>query len=66
MHQNIITLLMHKRVQKFAFYKFGIKVHMAVNNEINEGTCHRIMAWWEANRKSRHLNQRFYDMQSHS
>ncbi len=57
---------MHKRVQKFAFYKFGIKVHMAVNNEINEGTCHRIMAWWEANRKSRHLNQRFYDMQSHS
>jgi hypothetical protein len=30
---------------------------------MNEGTHHYIVAWWETNKKSRHLNQRFYDMQ---
>jgi hypothetical protein len=45
-------------VQKLAFYKFGIKV---VSGEINEGTY--IVAWWETNKKSTHLNQRLYDMQ---
>jgi hypothetical protein len=37
---------------------------MVVNNEINEGIRHCIAAWWEANRKSRHLNQKNYDMQA--
>jgi hypothetical protein len=36
---------------------------MVVGGEINESTCCCILVWWEADRKSRHLNQRFYDMQ---
>jgi hypothetical protein len=36
---------------------------MMVSCEINEGICRYILAWWEANRNNRNLNQRFYDMQ---
>jgi hypothetical protein len=36
---------------------------MVVSGEINEGIHRCTLVWWETNRKSTHLNQRFYDMQ---